>query len=63
MGVLAWGDVTIRAGHGVRGAGEIAVIDELGQPEISDVRFKLEANEDVVGLDVSVDDGRDAVVV
>lgn len=61
--INTWCDVAVRAGDGVGGSTEIPILDELGQSEVGDVRLEIVADEDVVGLDVSVDDRRHAIVV
>lgn len=60
---LTWSNVTIGSSNGVGRTSEIAIIYELGKPEISNVRFKFKANENIVGLYVPVNNWRNTVMV
>ena len=49
-------DIAVRASNGGHALGIPGTMQELGEPEISDVRFEVGVEQNVVGLDVPVKD-------
>lgn len=61
--MFTWSNISIRASNSVGGPSKISIFNQLGKAKISNVRLKFKTNEDVICLDISVNNGRDTIMV
>jgi hypothetical protein len=60
---LTRSNISIGASNCIRRPQKISILNKLGQAKIGNIRLKFKTDEDVIGLDVSMNNWRDTIMV